>query len=190
ELTASALPLERLGAQGIFAGLLIALGSVELGRIFVRRGWTIRMPQTAPEIVIRSFLALIPGFAAILIVFVITQVLRLDLVKILDSLARPLLRMTGSLPAALGVVAVDSGLWLLGVHASAALGTMKPLWEAMLIQNMEAVAHGASPPPLPALHFYLFVLWQRGSGAAFPPGLLPRWPRAAAPSRAGGVCAA
>jgi len=172
ELTASALPLERLGAQGIFAGLLIALGSVELGRIFVRRGWTIRMPQTAPEIVIRSFLALIPGFAAILIVFVITQVLRLDLVKILDSLARPLLRMTGSLPAALGVVAVDSGLWLLGVHASAALGTMKPLWEAMLIQNMEAVAHGASPPHIAPLHFYLWFVWQGGSGAALPLALL------------------
>jgi len=172
ELTASALPLERLGAQGMFAGLLIALASVELSRIFVRRGWTIRMPQTAPEIVIRSFLALIPGFAAILIVFVITQVLRLDLVKILDSLARPLLRMTGSLPAALGVVAVDSGLWLLGVHASAALGTMKPLWEAMLLQNMEAVARGASPPHIAPLHFYLWFVWQGGSGAALPLALL------------------
>jgi PTS system cellobiose-specific IIC component len=169
---AAMLPIQRLGAQGIFAGLIIALGTVELGRLFVRRGWTIRMPQTAPEMVIRSFLALIPGFAAILIVFVVTHLLRFDLVHLLDSFARPLLRATGSLPAALAVVAVDSGLWLLGVHASAALGTMKPLWEAMLLQNMEAAAQGIALPHVATLHFYLWFVWQGGSGAALPLALL------------------
>src|SRR5262249_59468976 len=147
-----ALPLARLGAQGLFAALLIALGTVELARLFVRRGWTIRIPKTAPEMVIRSFLALIPGAASIVLVFLITQVLKLDVLGALDSLARPLLRATGSLPAAIAVVAVDSALWLVGVHASAALGTMKPLWEAMLLQNMEAVSRGAGGPPFAPPH--------------------------------------
>jgi PTS system cellobiose-specific IIC component len=160
------LPLARLGAQGLFAALLIALGTVELARLFVRRGWTIRMPKTAPEIVIRSFVALIPGAASILLVFLITHALKLDVLGALDSLARPLLRATGSLPAAIAVVAVDSALWLLGVHASAALGTMKPLWEAMLLQNMEAVSRGAWLPNVATLQFYLWFVWQGGSGAA------------------------
>jgi PTS system cellobiose-specific IIC component len=166
------LPLQRLGAQGIFAGLLIALATVELSRAFLRRGWTIKMPRTAPEIVIRSFLALIPGFAAILIVFLVTHVMRFDLVYLLDAAARPLLRATNSLAAALAVVAVDSALWLLGVHASAALGTMKPLWEAMLLQNMEAATRGAALPHIPTLQFYLWFVWQGGSGAALPLALL------------------
>ena len=169
---ASMLPLQRLGAQGIFAGLLIALGTVELGRLFVRRGWIIQMPKTAPEMVIRSFLALIPGFAAILVIFVVTHVLRFDLVSLAAALALPLLRVTGSFPAALAVVLVDSGLWLVGVHPTAALGTMKPLWEAMLLQNMEAASQGIALPHVASLHFYLWFVWQGGSGATLALALL------------------
>jgi PTS system cellobiose-specific IIC component len=161
------LPLHRLGAAGIFAGLAIAIGTVELSRIFVRRRWTIRMPSAAPEIVVRSFLALVPGFAAILSVFLLVHVFRLDLVHLLESAARPLLHATGSLPAVLAVVGVDSALWLLGVHASAALGSVKPIWEAMLVQNMEAASQGL--PVLPHIatqQFYLWFVWQGGSGTA------------------------
>jgi PTS system cellobiose-specific IIC component len=167
------LPVQRLGAGGIFAALAIALGTVELSRFFVSRRWTIRLPATAPEMVVRSFLALVPGFAAVLITFLIVQVLRIDLISILQSLAAPFLRATGSLPAALAVVSVDSALWLLGVHASAALGTLKPLWEAMLVQNMEAASRGVSPlPHIATLHFYLWFVWQGGSGASLPLAVL------------------
>jgi PTS system cellobiose-specific IIC component len=62
---------------------------------------------------------------------------------------------------------VDSALWLLGVHASAALGTVKPLWEAMLVQNMEAARQGAPVlPHIGTLQFYLWFVWQGGSGTA------------------------
>ncbi len=172
ELAAS-LPVQRLGAGGIFAALAIALGTVELSRFFVLRRWTIRLPTTAPEIVVRSFLALVPGFAAVLLVFLVVHALQIDLVHLLEALARPFLRATGSLPAALAVVSVDSALWLLGVHASAALGTLKPFWEAMLVQNMDAASRGvALLPHIATLHFYLWFVWQGGSGAALPLSLL------------------
>ena len=167
------LPLQRLGSGGIFAALLIALGSVELTRFFVQRKWTIRLPSTAPEIVLRSFVALIPGLAIITVVFAITQLLRLDLVHALEMLSKPLLRATGSLPASWAVVLVDSGLWLLGVHATAALATLRPLWEAMLLGNMEAAAQGARVlPHIASQHFYLWFVWQGGSGATLPLALL------------------
>ena len=70
-----ALPLSRLGASGIFAGLVIALGSVELIRFFIRRQWTIQLPPTAPETVVRSFVALIPGFAVVTAVFLLVHLL-------------------------------------------------------------------------------------------------------------------
>jgi len=170
---AAYLPVQRLGAGAIFAALAIALGTVELSHFFVRRRWTIRLPATAPEIVVRSFLALIPGFAAVVLVFLLVHALKIDLVPLLQSLANPFLKATGSLPAALAVVGIDSALWLLGVHASAALGTLKPLWEAMLVQNMEAASRGISPlPHIATLHFYLWFVWQGGSGAALPLALL------------------
>ncbi|HZA15049.1 MAG TPA: PTS transporter subunit EIIC, partial [Myxococcaceae bacterium] len=160
-----ALPLQRLGAGGIFAALLLAIVAVEITRVFVRRQWTIRLPPTAPEVIVRAFVALIPAFAVITLTFVAVHLVGFDLVHALEQLARPFLVVTGSLPAALGVVAVDSALWLLGVHATAALATLKPLWESMLIQNMEAAVAGQSVlPHIASQQFYLWFVWQGGSG--------------------------
>ncbi len=163
------LPLQRLGAGGIFAGLLIAVASVELGRIFVQRRWTVRLPSTAPATVVRSFLALTPALAVVVSTFLATQVLRIDLIHWLEAAARPLLRLTDSFGAIAVVIGIDSGLWLLGVHATAALAPLRPLWEAMLVGNMEAAAQGA--PVLPHIasnHFFLWFVWQGGSGATLP----------------------
>lgn len=168
------LPVARLGAGGIFAGLLIAMVAVELTRLLVRRNWTIRMPSTAPEIIVRSFLALIPALLLVTLTWLVVHVVGVDLVVLLERAAAPLLIVTGSLPAALMVVAIDSGLWIVGVHASAALtGPLKPLWEAMLVQNMEAAAAGHSPlPHIATQHFYLWFVWQGGSGGTLALALL------------------
>jgi PTS system cellobiose-specific IIC component len=42
----------------------------------------------------------------------------------------------------------------------------------MLVANMEAVAAHAAPPHVAPLHFYLWFVWQGGSGAALALGLL------------------
>jgi len=46
------------------------------------------------------------------------------------------------------------------------------LWEAMLVENMDAAAAGAALPHVAPLHFYLWFVWQGGSGAALALGLL------------------
>jgi cellobiose PTS system EIIC component len=163
------LPLTRLGAGGIFAALLVAIVSVEVTRFFVRRNWTIRLPSTAPEVIVRSFIALVPALAVITLTFAVVHLAGFDLVHALEVAARPFLVVTGSLPAALAVVTVDSALWLLGVHATAALATLKPLWESMLIQNMEAATRGeAVLPHIASQQFYLWFVWQGGSGMTLP----------------------
>ncbi len=166
---APALPLARLGAGGIFAGLLLAIATVELTRFFVQRNWTIRLPNSAPEIVVRSFIALVPALAMITSTFLVVHVAGIDLVHLLERLSAPFVRATGSLPAAIAVVGIDSALWILGVHASAALATLRPLWETMLLQNMDAALRGdAVLPHIANQHFYLWFVWQGGSGATLP----------------------
>jgi PTS system cellobiose-specific IIC component len=159
------LPLHRLGAGGIFAGLLLAFFSVELTRFFVHRRLTIRLPSSAPEAVVRSFSALVPALATITLTFLVVHVAAVDLISVLEHLARPFVVAAGSLPAVLVVVGVDSLLWLLGVHASAAIATLRPLWETMLIQNMEAATQGLPLPHVAPQPFYWWFVWQGGSGA-------------------------
>lgn len=166
---AQSLPLSRLGASGIFAGLLVAIATVEITRVFAKQRWTFRLPPSVPEAVSRSFLALGPGFAVISAAFLITRVAGVDLIRGLELLAQPLVRATGSLAAALMVVLIDSGFWLLGIHASAATSSLRPLWEAMLVGNMEAAAQGEKIlPHIASQPFYLWFAWQGGSGGTLP----------------------
>lgn len=167
-----ALLLHRLGAGGILAALAIALGSVELTRLLVRRRWTVRLPAGTPDAVGRSLLALVPCLASVSLVFLLVHLLGVDVVRLLQQAAVPLLRGVGSLPGVVGVVLVDSVLWLLGVHAAALGASLRPLWEAMLVENLEAAASGAALPHIAPLHFYLWFVWQGGSGAALALGLL------------------
>ncbi len=166
------LVLSRLGAGGILAALAIALGSVELTRFLVHRRWTVRLPPGTPEAVGRSLLALVPCLVSVTVVFFLVHVLGTDIIRLLQHAAVPLLHAVGSLPGVLGVVLLDSVLWLLGVHAGAVGASLRPLWEAMLLENMDAAAAGVALPHVAPLHFYLWFVWQGGSGAALALGLL------------------
>jgi cellobiose PTS system EIIC component len=167
-----ALVLQRLGAGGILAALAIGLGSVELTRFLVNRRFTVRLPPGTPEAVGRSLLALVPCLASVTAVFLLVHVLGADVIRLLQHAAVPLLHAVGSLPGVLSVVLLDSVLWLLGVHAGAVGASLRPLWEAMLLENMEAAAAGVALPHVAPLHFYLWFVWQGGSGAALALGLL------------------
>lgn len=167
-----ALPLARVGPGGLFAGLLIAIASVELTRLLAHRRLTLRLPSSAPEVVVRSFASLIPCFLSVATTFVVVHLFKLDLVTLLEALAAPLLGATGSLAAVLTIVGLDSGLWLLGVHAAAITAPIRPLWEAMLVQNMEAVVHGVALPHIATQPFYLWFVWQGGSGTLLALALL------------------
>jgi PTS system cellobiose-specific IIC component len=164
--------LGRLGAGGIFAGLLLAITTVELTRVLVARRWTVRIPGGAPDVIVRSFVALLPATLVLAGVFVVVHLLGLDLITLLERAIAPLIHAADSLPGVLGLVALDSVLWLLGIHAAALTAGMRPVWEAMLVANMEAVAAHAAPPHVAPLHFFLWFVWQGGSGAALALGLL------------------
>jgi cellobiose PTS system EIIC component len=166
------LVLQRLGAGGILAALAIALGSVELTRFLVQRRWTVRLPPGTPDAVGKSLLALVPCLVSVTVVFVVVHLFGADIIRLLQHAAVPLLHAVGSLFGVLSVVLLDSVLWLLGVHAGAVGASLRPLWEAMLLENMEAAAAGAALPHVAPLHFYLWFVWQGGSGAALALGLL------------------
>ena len=166
------LVLHRLGAGGILAALAIGLGSVELTRFLVQRRFTVRLPPGTPEAVGRSLMALVPCLASVSVVFLLVHVVGADVIRLLQHAAVPLLHAVGSLPGVFSVVLLDSVLWLLGVHAGAVGASLRPLWEAMLLENMEAASAGLALPHVAPLHFYLWFVWQGGSGAALALGLL------------------
>jgi PTS system cellobiose-specific IIC component len=160
------LQLEKVGPAGLFVAILVALWVVEVQRFVVRRNWVVRLPPSVPEAVYRSFLSLVPAFLGIASLWFVVHGLRFDLFALAATLSRPLQSVGNSLPGILTVVLIDSVIWLFGIHAITILAVMKPIWLAMLTQNMEAALAGQAIPNLAPREFYIWFVWMGGSGTS------------------------
>jgi PTS system cellobiose-specific IIC component len=160
------LPLENVGPAGLFVAILIALWVVAVQRFFVQRNLVVRLPDSVPEAVARSFVSLVPALVAISSLWFIVHGLGVDLFAVIALLSRPLQAAGNSLPGILLIVLIDSVIWLFGIHAITILAVMKPIWLAMLTQNMEAALSGQPIPNLAPREFYIWFVWMGGSGAS------------------------
>jgi PTS system cellobiose-specific IIC component len=95
-----------------------------------------------------------------------------DLAGGIAALFRPLVHGSDALPALMLVVLIDSTLWMVGVHALSVLAAIKPLWLAAIAENMQAVAAGQTPTHLATQEFFIWFVWQGGSGTTLALALL------------------
>lgn len=136
-----ALPFGYLGAQGLFVSLFVALVATEIFvKLMGNKRLVIKMPDTVPPAVGRSFAALLPSF----IVFIIFGALKLVLNAvgipdihqfIFELIQKPLLGLASSLPAALLVVFLVHLLWFFGLHGT---NILLPITTALFLPLMEA----------------------------------------------------
>ncbi|EOV3430419.1 PTS sugar transporter subunit IIC [Salmonella enterica subsp. enterica serovar Schwarzengrund] len=93
-----------LGGANIISGIIIGLVVAEMFTFIVRRNWVIKLPDSVPASVSRSFSALIPGFI---------------ILSIMDTISTPLASL-GSVVGWAYVIFVPL-LWFFGIHGSLAL---------------------------------------------------------------------
>ena len=112
-----------LGGQNIISGIIIGLVVADIFTFIVRRNWVIKLPDSVPASVSRSFSALIPGFIILLIMGFIAWGLTLIGSNfhqiIMDSVSKPLASM-GSV-VGWAYVVFNALLWFFGVHGGLAL---------------------------------------------------------------------
>ncbi len=161
----TALGLSTLGAGGLFPAFAAAIFAVEVIHFFAQRRWGIRLSGGAPDVVVRSFAAMLPATVCVVVVWLLVHVLGVDLVGGITALFRPLVRGGDTFAAVLLVVLIDSALWMVGVHGLAVLAAVRPLWLSALAENMAAVSSGLPPPHVFTQEFFVWFIWQGGSGA-------------------------
>ena len=166
------LSLATLGAAGLFPSFAAAILSVEVIALFARRKWGIKLGGGAPDVVVRSFAALLPSALLIGVVWAIVHVFGVDLVSGIAAIFRPLVRGGDTLAAVIVVVLIDSALWLVGVHGLAVLAAVRPLWLSALAENMAAASNGIRPPHVFTQEFFIWFTWQGGSGTTLALGIL------------------
>lgn len=165
------IPTVNLSASGLFVGMITAILSTEIYRAVVQKGWIIKMPESVPANVARSFSSLIPGlfilltFNFIRIGFSFTSFGTAHSF-IFEVLQRPLLALGASLPALLIVLLLEGLLWSFGIHGSQIVGSvMQPIWLSLTAENQAAFAAGEALPNIINYQFYSNFVKMGGAGA-------------------------
>ncbi|WP_080147110.1 PTS cellobiose transporter subunit IIC [Marinilactibacillus piezotolerans] len=168
---ATGIPTLNLSASGLFVGMLAAVISTEIYRWVIQKGWVIRLPESVPSNVARSFSALIPGF----IVIVLFNFVRIGFsltpfetahAFIFQILQTPLLALARTLPTTFIIFIFEGLLWSFGIHGSNIVGAvMNPIWLNLTAENATAFSAGAELPNIINAQFYGNFVKIGGAGA-------------------------
>lgn len=166
-----ALPFAYLGAQGLFVAIFVALVSTEIFvHLLGNKKLVIRMPESVPPAVSRSFAALIPG-ALTLVAFSLFKVF-LVAVKIPDIhntiftlIQQPLMGLADSLGAALIIVFLVHLLWFFGLHGgNIILPVTSAIFLPLMDANIAAFKAGEQAPNVITSGFFDSFVYMGGAG--------------------------
>lgn len=164
---AFSIPNQWLGAMGLFTGIIVAFVAARMFVFITQKGFTIKMPDSVPEFISKSFSSLIPGVIILTMFTVISATLQIKglgsiheiIYKVLQA---PLTSLGSGIGSVLFVVFLAQVLWFFGLHGHAiTLGVVAPIWFAMDAQQLAAFSAGA---PLPNITgFAFFMTYQAGN---------------------------
>lgn len=153
------IPIERLGAKGMFVGILAAFLATVLYIWVMKKNWTIKMPDGVPPTVAKSFAALIPSFV-VLISFLIIRTIFMytpwgnihDFIY--EIIQLPLMHLGSGLIATIIAVFAIQLLWFFGLHGQIIVNSvLDPIWNSLSLQNYEAVINGGVIPNIVTKQF-------------------------------------
>ncbi|MDB1748363.1 PTS cellobiose transporter subunit IIC [Enterococcus avium] len=171
ETVSGVLSLDRLGAKGMFLGMIAAFAAAEIYCRVTKRGWQIRMPDGVPPAVTKSFAAMIPAILTLTVFLVINAVMvgafNANLHDVIyDVIQKPLTGLGSSLPATLVSIFFIQFLWFFGLHGQIIVNSvMDPIWNTLMLDNLEAYKAGDTLPHIVTKPFMeTFTVGLGGSG--------------------------
>ncbi|MGL5053965.1 MAG: PTS cellobiose transporter subunit IIC [Cetobacterium sp.] len=153
------IPIERLGAKGMFVGMFTGIFATEIYRKIIQKGWTIKMPDGVPPAVSKSFSALIPVFLTLTIFLLIRIGFTYTTFGnihdfIYNVVQKPLVALGSGLPTTLIAVLFIQGLWFFGLHGQIIVNSvLDPIWNTLSLENLEAFQKGAQLPHIVTKQF-------------------------------------
>ena len=171
ETITGVLSLDRLGAKGMFIGMIAAFLAAEIYCRITKRGWQIKMPDGVPPAVSKSFAALIPAIITLTVFLIInaimTGVFHANLHDVVyEVIQKPLTGLGSSLPATLLALFFVQFLWFFGLHGQIIVNSvMDPIWNTLMLDNLEAYQNGDALPHIVTKPFMeTFTVGLGGSG--------------------------
>lgn len=162
--------LNYLGSKGLLVGIIIALVSAQIFAWFINHHIEIKLPDSVPPAIGKTFSALIPGAVIVLIwalVAIIIGALGFDNVHVvlLEVLHGPLTFLGGTIFGTLIAVGLNGIVWTMGIHGTTINSAMNPIWLMNSDANRLAVQHGQAPKAFFTNSFIDNFVFMGGSGA-------------------------
>ncbi|MGN1399893.1 MAG: PTS cellobiose transporter subunit IIC [Bacillus sp. (in: firmicutes)] len=171
ETISGVLSLDRLGAKGMFLGMITAFIAGEIYRKAVQKDFTIKMPAGVPPAVSKSFAALIPAFITLTFFLIVNAVVTLAFHTnfhdvIYKMIQEPLTGLGSGLIPTLIVVFLVQILWFFGLHGQIIMNSvMDPIWNTLALENVEAFKAGSELPHIISKPFMdTFTVGMGGTG--------------------------
>lgn len=171
EVVSGVIPLDRLGAKGMFLGMITAFLATEIYRRIVQKNITIKMPPGVPSAVAKSFAALIPAIITLTVFLMInvlvTQLFNTNLHDIIyNAIQAPLVGLGSGIVPTLVAVFFIQIFWFFGLHGQIIINSvMDPIWNTLMIENYEAYQAGAALPHIISKPFMeIYTVGMGGTG--------------------------
>ena len=142
------LPLSWLGAKGLFTAMFVALLTSYVYCFLMKKNITIKMPDSVPPFVSKSFSGIIPGVVIAIIFGIISIGFQMtpfgDVHQAIYSvIGLPLTSIGGSIWAALLIYVLSGFCWFFGIHGIAVVSAVMPIWMAADAANIAAMSAGS-----------------------------------------------
>ena len=138
----------QLDAQGMFAGILIAMATVEITSWYIKKGPKIKMPESVPYNIVAVFDYLFPlaicSIAFVIVNNLLVKVFGFGMITFVQSVISPLLSFSDSLGSVIVINLFVIGFWFFGIHGAAMVASIiGPIQSANLASNAAAVQAGS-----------------------------------------------
>ena len=111
-----------MDAKGLFVAIIFGIISIEIFRFLVNKKLIIRLPESVPPAIAKSFELLIPVVVVIVIFQAINIIIQKSLMMMIPELVmkifEPLLKVSDSLPSIIIILLVIHILWFAGLHGT------------------------------------------------------------------------
>nr|WP_238526724.1 PTS transporter subunit EIIC [Carnobacterium sp. 17-4] len=165
------MPTSYMAAKGLFVAIIIGLLSGYIYQWFINHNIQIKLPETVPPAVAKSFSAIIPGAFIVTFWLIIYAILiKLNLPNLHDIaqvvLGGPLGLLGNNVFGTVIVVGLNSLFWFVGIHGGNVVNSvMQPLWIANLDENRAAYQAGTEMQHIFTIAFMDNLVYIGGGGA-------------------------
>lgn len=170
-MVGGAIPAALTGSKGLFIAMILSIVSTEIYRFIIQKKIVIKMPDGVPPAVSKSFVALIPGFAVVIVIWLLRLVVERTSFESLHNvvtqlLQEPLSALGGTLIGTILALVLVQMLWSTGLHGQTIVGgVMGPIWLAAMDANRIAFQEGQDVPNIVTQQFIDIFILIGGSGA-------------------------